>query len=222
MPARGGPAQHWCSFRLLLLLQVRAKVFQLFGGCGSVLLLAAVMMVSCTQHCALISFCTTWLAPHPPAQQGRPLQPHLCYQPPDATPIASATVTALHARVSQSLSTVSPLCVSQDEAATAAHIAGVTGLAVGMVVVSCCLWYYSRRYVGEMALMMPDAQRVRFSVLDFFGNREVRGGVLLCRSPPGGCGRRPPTARRQTHTSLRVPGLAPALLLHTGSFATHA
>jgi hypothetical protein len=64
--------------------------------------------------------------------------------------------------------------VHQDEAATTAHIAGMTGLAVGMAVVSCCLWYYSRRYVGEMALLMPDAQRVRFSVLDFWGNREVR------------------------------------------------
>ena len=41
---------------------------------------------------------------------------------------------------------------------------------------SCCLWYYSRRYVGEMAVMLPDAQRVRFSVLDFWGNREVREG----------------------------------------------
>lgn len=109
----------------------------------------------------------------------------------------------------------------QDEAATAAHIAGVTGLAVGMVVVSCCLWYYSRRYVGEMALMMPDAQRVRFSVLDFFGNREVRS-VLPCRSPLEAVSVAP-TALRQTHLAAdwHVRGLAPALL-HTGSFATHA
>jgi hypothetical protein len=28
--------------------------------------------------------------------------------------------------------------------------------------------------------MMPDAQRVRFSVLDFWGNREVREGPLAC------------------------------------------
>lgn len=50
----------------------------------------------------------------------------------------------------------------------------LTALASGMAGASCCLWYYSRRYVGEMALMMPDAQRVRFAVLDFWGNREVR------------------------------------------------
>lgn len=29
------------------------------------------------------------------------------------------------------------------------------------------------RYVGEMALLLPDRQTVRFSVLDFWGNREV-------------------------------------------------
>lgn len=40
------------------------------------------------------------------------------------------------------------------------------------------VWYYSRRYVGDMSLMMPNAQRVRFSVLDFWGNREVREGLV--------------------------------------------
>lgn len=52
---------------------------------------------------------------------------------------------------------------------------------------SCCLWYYSRRYVGEMSLMLPDAQRVRFSVLDFWGNREVSvgWGVLAGRKGRG-------------------------------------
>lgn len=51
----------------------------------------------------------------------------------------------------------------------------LTALAGGMVAASCCLWYYSRRYVGEMSLLLPDRQRVRFSVLDFWGNREVGG-----------------------------------------------
>lgn len=65
------------------------------------------------------------------------------------------------------------LCLQEE--ATSTDVLALTALAGGMVAASCCLWYYSRRYVGEMALMMPDAQRVRFSVLDFWGNREVRG-----------------------------------------------
>jgi len=52
-------------------------------------------------------------------------------------------------------------------------VLALTGLAGGMVAASYCLWYYSRRYVGEMALLLPDLQVVRLSVLDFWGNREV-------------------------------------------------
>ncbi|WIA39188.1 hypothetical protein OEZ86_005313 [Tetradesmus obliquus] len=48
----------------------------------------------------------------------------------------------------------------------------LTGLAGGMVAGSYCLWYYSRRYVGEMSLLLPERRHVRFSVLDFWGNRE--------------------------------------------------
>lgn len=45
---------------------------------------------------------------------------------------------------------------------------------VGCVVTSYCIWYYSGRYVGELALLLPGRTTVRFSVLDFWGNREVR------------------------------------------------
>jgi hypothetical protein len=53
------------------------------------------------------------------------------------------------------------------------------GLLFGGGVASTALWYYSRRYVGEMSLLLPpppedDSSKavVRFSVLDFWGNRE--------------------------------------------------
>ena len=51
----------------------------------------------------------------------------------------------------------------------------MAGLALGCVVTSYCIWYYSGRYVGEMALLLPERSSVRFSVLDFWGNREVGG-----------------------------------------------
>lgn len=52
-----------------------------------------------------------------------------------------------------------------------------TGLVVGAGVASTTLWYYSRRYLGEMSLLPSSAAgqppRLRLSVLDFWGNREV-------------------------------------------------
>ncbi|CAM6123509.1 unnamed protein product [Calypogeia fissa] len=52
-----------------------------------------------------------------------------------------------------------------------------TTLAVGAVVggagaASAALWYYSRRLIGEMSLLLPDLRIVKISVLDFWGNRE--------------------------------------------------
>lgn len=51
------------------------------------------------------------------------------------------------------------------------------GLLFGGGVASTALWYYSRRYVGELSLLFRAHNRqntavVRFSVLDFWGNRE--------------------------------------------------
>ena len=64
-----------------------------------------------------------------------------------------------------------------------------TALVVGCAVSSVTLWYYSRRYVGELSLLRDGAKtgsrssatagsapppRLCFSVLDFWGRREVR------------------------------------------------
>lgn len=53
------------------------------------------------------------------------------------------------------------------------------GLVVGAGVASTTLWYYSRRYLGELSLLPSSTAgqppRLRFSVLDFWGNREVGG-----------------------------------------------
>eukprot|EP00877_Chromochloris_zofingiensis_P007807 jgi/Chrzof1/327/Cz01g11160.t1 len=46
------------------------------------------------------------------------------------------------------------------------------GLGLGCAAASACLWYYSRRYVGELSLLPPNRCVARFSVLDFWGNRE--------------------------------------------------
>ena len=51
---------------------------------------------------------------------------------------------------------------------------GVAGaLLAGCAVASTTLWYYSRRYVGELALRPDRPGRITVSVLDFWGNREV-------------------------------------------------
>lgn len=50
----------------------------------------------------------------------------------------------------------------------ALDLVGLSALFVGATAASGTLWYYSRRYVGELALVGP---RVRISTLDFWGNR---------------------------------------------------
>eukprot|EP00878_Enallax_costatus_P011770 GHUV01012286.1.p1 GENE.GHUV01012286.1~~GHUV01012286.1.p1 ORF type:complete len:302 (+),score=85.48 GHUV01012286.1:538-1443(+) len=76
------------------------------------------------------------------------------------------------------------LATTNMQEATWWDILALTGLAGGMVAASCCLWYYSRRYVGEMALLLPDRQHVRFSVLDFWGNRENVDVAISQITPP--------------------------------------
>ncbi len=62
-----------------------------------------------------------------------------------------------------------------------------TGLVVGAGVASTTLWYYSRRYLGELSLLPSGVAgqppRLRLSVLDFWGNREVgwRGRMMQVR-----------------------------------------
>jgi hypothetical protein len=51
-----------------------------------------------------------------------------------------------------------------------------TALVLGCATASVTLWYFSRRYVGELALLRGKPgcpSKLCFSVLDFWGNREV-------------------------------------------------
>ena len=52
-----------------------------------------------------------------------------------------------------------------------------TALIIGCGVASTTLWWFSQRYVGEMSLLVPD--KLCFSVLDFWGNRQVVLQALL-------------------------------------------
>jgi hypothetical protein len=53
---------------------------------------------------------------------------------------------------------------------TLAAVAAVVG---GAGAASAALWWFSRRYVGEMALFTPDLRIVQLSVIDFWGHRQV-------------------------------------------------
>lgn len=62
-----------------------------------------------------------------------------------------------------------------------------SALLIGSGVASTALWYYSRRYVGELALLRdPQGQptAARFSVLDFWGHRENNDVPLEDVVPP--------------------------------------
>lgn len=161
-----------CPAVLSAACQVRAKVFQLVGGGSFALLLGSLTLVSVLQHSA---DCTQHLS---------------CLHRCDSSQSTDTTAVALaqwwrrvHARQQPHVQHVAATYIitwcglhTQDEA-TSGDVWALTALAGGLVAASYCLWYYSRRYVGEMALMMPDAERVRFSVLDFWGNREVRSAA---------------------------------------------
>ncbi|KAI3438397.1 hypothetical protein D9Q98_000829 [Chlorella vulgaris] len=61
-------------------------------------------------------------------------------------------------------------------------------LVVGAGAASTTLWYFSRRYVGELALLPAgqagQPQRLRISVLDFWGHREDTDVPLQALIPP--------------------------------------
>ncbi|XP_024358747.1 uncharacterized protein [Physcomitrium patens] len=63
-------------------------------------------------------------------------------------------------------------------------IAAVTAVVGGAGAASASLWYYSRRYVGEMALVGPKLRHVMLSVIDFWGNREDNKFELKAIVPP--------------------------------------
>ena len=55
------------------------------------------------------------------------------------------------------------------------QLAMASSLLVGCGVVSTALWFFSRRYLGEIAVLQaPGSQpQLQFSTLDFWGNRKV-------------------------------------------------
>ncbi|KAG0568095.1 hypothetical protein M758_7G183600 [Ceratodon purpureus] len=63
-------------------------------------------------------------------------------------------------------------------------IAAVTAVVGGAGAASAALWYYSRRYVGEMALVGPNFKLVQLSVVDFWGNREDNKYEISTVIPP--------------------------------------
>jgi hypothetical protein len=68
----------------------------------------------------------------------------------------------------------------------------LTALVAGCGIASVTLWFFSRRYLGEISLSPSHPGHARFSVLDFWGHREVRTSLLVysesqslrCRQSP--------------------------------------
>ena len=76
------------------------------------------------------------------------------------------------------------LCLPAEQGPVATLQMGVLGALVGGCgVASASLWYFSRRYLGEVSLSAAHPGRAKFSVLDFWGNREVHipYSCHLCR-----------------------------------------
>lgn len=63
-------------------------------------------------------------------------------------------------------------------------VAAVTAVVGGAGAASAALWYYSRRYVGEMALVGPNLNHIQLSVVDFWGSREDNKYDLKAIVPP--------------------------------------
>ncbi|KAF5835405.1 hypothetical protein DUNSADRAFT_7440 [Dunaliella salina] len=70
------------------------------------------------------------------------------------------------------------------QALSPTDIAVGTSVIVGCIVTSYCLWFYSGRYVGELSLLLPSKRVARFSVLDFWGNREDNDIPIEAIDPP--------------------------------------
>lgn len=51
-------------------------------------------------------------------------------------------------------------------------VAAVVAVIVGCVVGTWCTNFYGKRIVGELSLLLPEKRTVRFSTLDFWGNRK--------------------------------------------------
>ena len=72
---------------------------------------------------------------------------------------------------------MSEVCGALQGSVSSIQTVMASALVLGCATASVTLWYFSRRYVGELSLLKggpsgrPD--RLCFSVLDFWGNREV-------------------------------------------------
>lgn len=71
---------------------------------------------------------------------------------------------------------------------TGVQVLLAAALVLGSGVAATTLWFFSNRYVGELAALPPATPggrgRLRFSVLDFWGNRLVRlpvAGACCCK-----------------------------------------
>ncbi|GAQ91257.1 hypothetical protein KFL_007530050 [Klebsormidium nitens] len=88
------------------------------------------------------------------------------------------------------------------------HVTVGTYAAVGLVVsgaaiASAALWFYSRRYIGELSLLLPKKRAVRFSTLDFWGRRQDTDVAISRLVPPlKGLG---PAALREVAQHAFVP-----------------
>uniref|UniRef100_A0A7S0UVN4 Transmembrane protein 186 n=1 Tax=Polytomella parva TaxID=51329 RepID=A0A7S0UVN4_9CHLO len=84
-------------------------------------------------------------------------------------------VAAFCVMISAFLSTQSP---------STGEVLATGALLFGCIASSYCIWYYSGRYVGELSLILPKKDTVRFSVLDFWGNREDNDYPITQIIPP--------------------------------------
>lgn len=119
---------------------------------------------------------------------------------------ATAPITLLSFRKLHSLRVELPLQGSVSSIQTVM----ASALVLGCATASITLWYFSRRYVGEMSLLQGGPgrpSRLCFSVMDFWGHREVNSchsllrqmlNALLCRFQQGisGLWRPQPAARK--------------------------
>ena len=82
----------------------------------------------------------------------------------------------------------SVLCAQGTVSAT--QLATMAALLSGCGVASTTLYFFSRRYIGELSLLpgaspgLHDSSKVLISTLDFWGNRQVGPARMHCQSPP--------------------------------------
>eukprot|EP00897_Mesotaenium_endlicherianum_P007721 jgi/Mesen1/6978/ME000362S06107 len=80
--------------------------------------------------------------------------------------------------------------ITQQGSVLVGTVAAVGAVVGGAAAASCALWYYSRRYIGELALLAPAYDSVQISTIDFWGNRqELRTSLSNVVAPLKGLSR---------------------------------